>query len=102
MAMIIDAWHRADEPKNREARLPVKKSGSYYGLICQMRSTLACNPNQPSRESPMELIDEGAKEHALDRFVDELAEMAEQGEGLRTQQGPISDPWIDFFGISAA
>jgi hypothetical protein len=50
----------------------------------------------------MELIDEGAKEHALDRFVDELAEMAEQGEGLRTQQGPISDPWIDFFGISAA
>jgi hypothetical protein len=49
----------------------------------------------------MELNDEGAKEHALDRFVDELAEMAEQGEGLRPQ-GPISDPWIDFFGINAA
>ena len=49
----------------------------------------------------MELTDEGAKELALDRFVDELAELAEQGEGLRTT-GPISDPWIDFFGTSAA
>ena len=48
----------------------------------------------------MERTDEGGNEHALARFVDELAELAEQGEVLKTS-GPISDPLRDFFAPKA-